>query len=279
LIHLLTKPRPTQKLAYLKITCATCEAPLDITEQLLNIERPNLYCSQNRSADHLPLLCQVPDCGKKFATLSDLRMHFDYYVWHKCLNCNFPGCGELLNSGGVHEHYKMVHADAMIYCAQCGTGFSSAAQLDSHAGEANHLAYTCRVPDCNSEFTRIGELNRHQLVHQPDVPRHPCPHCRKYRGAKGFKRRDHLVQHIRNYHHINADAPTEDNRSGYPCDFEGCDRIGTSAFSTEQLLKAHLRKEHPSPFQCSYPGCERVGTKGWFRESDMVKHMRKKHGV
>lgn len=176
---MLTRPRPTQRLAYLKTTCATCEAPLDITEQSLNIERPNLYCSQTRSADHPPLICQEPGCGKKFVTLQDLRNHFTDWGFHNCLNCNIPGCGELLHRWDVNYHYQKVHADAKIYCAQCGTGFSFAAQLDSHAGEANHLAYTCRVPDCNSEFTRIGELNRHQLVHQPDVPRHPCPHCRK----------------------------------------------------------------------------------------------------
>ncbi|KAH7336261.1 hypothetical protein BKA65DRAFT_506006 [Rhexocercosporidium sp. MPI-PUGE-AT-0058] len=275
--------RPTQRLVYPKTTCATCEAPLDVTEQSLNIELPNLYCSQTRSTDHLPLLCQGPRCGEKFATLQDLKIHFHTYhpntQYHTSFNCSFPECGQPLRMWQVQYHFQTFHADARIYCSQCGIAFVSAAQLDTHASEAHHAAYVCRFSDCDSEFTRVGELNRHQLVHQSSAPRHSCPHCRKYRGSNGFKRMDHLRQHIRNYHHINPDAHSEVNQSGYPCDFENCDRVGMSAFDTEQLLKAHLRKEHPSPFQCSHPGCERVGTKGWFRKSDMVRHMRKKHGA
>jgi general transcription factor IIIA len=103
----------------------------------------------------------------------------------------------------------------------------------------------------------------------------------RYRGDNGFKRRDHLRQHIRNYHHIDVDTQDidADGSAGHPCPFEGCNKRGLNAFETEKLLKAHLKKEHPSPFQCSYPGCDRVGTKGWFRERAMVMHMKKVHDV
>lgn len=103
----------------------------------------------------------------------------------------------------------------------------------------------------------------------------------RYRGESGFKRKDHLAQHIRNYHHIdlNAQDPNNENPEDYSCTFEGCEKTGFNAFESEKLLKAHLKKEHPSPYQCSYPGCHRIGTKGWMRERDMVKHMRKEHDV
>jgi general transcription factor IIIA len=52
-----------------------------------------------------------------------------------------------------------------------------------------------------------------------------------------------------------------------------------NGFETERLMKAHLKKSHPSEFQCSEPGCDRVGTKGWMRKRDMVKHMKNAHGV
>jgi general transcription factor IIIA len=101
----------------------------------------------------------------------------------------------------------------------------------------------------------------------------------RYRGTNGFKRKDHLHQHIRNYHHIdtNAQDPNISYSAGHSCPFEDCDKTGANAFETEKLMKVHLKKEHPSPFQCSYPGCDRVGTKGWMRERDMVKHMKKVH--
>jgi len=103
----------------------------------------------------------------------------------------------------------------------------------------------------------------------------------RYRGDNGFKRKDHLRQHIRNYHHIDVDgdeAPSNES-VGHPCTFEGCDKTGFTAFETDKLMKDHLKKDHPSPYQCSYSGCHRIGTNGWMRERDMVKHMKKDHNI
>jgi len=103
----------------------------------------------------------------------------------------------------------------------------------------------------------------------------------RYRGDNGFKRKDHLRQHIRNYHHIDVDGDQGVNSGPimHPCPFEGCDKTGFNAFDNLKLLKVHLKKDHPSPYQCSYPGCHRIGTNGWMRERDMVKHMKKDHDV
>ncbi|TGO23816.1 hypothetical protein BPAE_0121g00330 [Botrytis paeoniae] len=128
----------------------------------------------------------------------------------------------------------------------------------------------------------------------------------EYRGNNGFKRKDHLRQHIRNYHKI--ESPTsfercvicwgrttwkvlnsidelaqhmfiEHNSSAFICDKVSCDRVGLNGFETKKLFQDHIKKEHPSPFQCTHPGCDRVGSKGWFRERDQKKHMFQKHGV
>ena len=157
-----------------------------------------------------------------------------------------------------------------------------------------HTAYACRFPDCGSGAARLTDLLRHQLTHISSVARHPCPHCRRYfepslyfrleadwnrhRGTNGFKRKDHLRQHIRNYHHIEADG-SQFGPLTFECPREDCDRIGSTAFEGKKLLQLHLRKDHDSPFQCPQPGCDRVGTKGWMREFDMVKHVNKVHGV
>ena len=131
-----------------------------------------------------------------------------------------------------------------------------------------------------------------------------------YRGNNGFKRKDHLKQHIRNYHRIETEEKLihaceyddckdsygslkvftvfeqfanhmldAHNSSAYVCQFDGCDRVGLNGFENDKLRKLHLKKEHPSPFQCQHPGCDRVGKKGWMRERDMVKHMKNAHGI
>ncbi|KAF4613434.1 hypothetical protein G7Y89_g15452 [Cudoniella acicularis] len=100
-----------------------------------------------------------------------------------------------------------------------------------------------------------------------------------YRGKNGFKRKDHLRQHIRNYHHIKDVRINEDEPDSYDCPFEGCDRVGVNGFSDKKLMKLHLKKDHISPFQCPQPGCNRIGTNGWQRQIDMLKHMKKAHAT
>lgn len=266
-----------QRLLYPESTCASCNAPLDTSEESFNPISPNVYCTRNRSPDHFSLRCVDETCHRKFQSLADLKIHFKS-LWHASFNCAVPGCGVPLRRWQTKNHFLYKHKDVKYRCAQCGTGFDTIRELDGHGKDTMHSAYVCRYPECGSESTRSGEMNRHHLSHSQSVPRHPCPHCRKYRGDNGFKRKDHLRQHIRNYHHIDANAqdPNTDESAGHPCTFEGCDKTD---FETEKLMKIHLKKEHPSPYQCSYPGCHRIGTNGWMRERDMVKHMKKNHEV
>jgi len=271
----------SQRVVYIKNTCASCNAPLDNSEELLNIEDANLYCSRNSSANHLPVSCGK--CDEKFPSLKQLKQHIAgvHYWANITFRCAVQGCTTRFTIHSVNDHFENHHPEVKYRCAQCHSDFERQKNLDQHGEETMHAAYKCRYPGCASESTRIGDLHRHQLKHKQKVPRHPCPHCRKYRGNNGFKRKDHLRQHIRNYHHIDADAqdPNTDDSVGHSCPFEGCDKIGLNGFETEKLMKVHLKKEHPSPYQCSYPGCDRVGTKGWMRERDMAKHMKKAHDV
>lgn len=127
---------------------------------------------------------------------------------------------------------------------------------------------------------------------------------RSYRGNGGFKRKDHLVQHMRNYHRMENDAPINGlcgerrcwfsytsldglqkhmleahQSSPYVCREPNCDRVGMNGFENKKDLKAHGKNDHISPYQCTQSGCDRVGNKGWKRKRDMIKHIEKVHGV
>ncbi|EMD90784.1 hypothetical protein COCC4DRAFT_159232 [Bipolaris maydis ATCC 48331] len=124
--------------------------------------------------------------------------------------------------------------------------------------------------------------------HRDDAKRFPCKYCKKYRGSNGFKRRDHLVQHVRNYHHIG-----EDSRGHYDAYALWCPSIGCSdhadspnnvgkrqAFHNSTQYIKHLRTVHDqSDLPCPQPGCDRVNSKGYFRPADLRNHLRKVHGT
>jgi hypothetical protein len=66
-------------------------------------------------------------------------------------------------------------------------------------------------------------------------PRHSCPRCDKYNGEKAFRRKDHLLQHLRTLH---CGGPFE-------CSLQGCNRKGERGYSVRANLINHQRRKHP----------------------------------
>ncbi|KAJ6157852.1 hypothetical protein N7470_005444 [Penicillium chermesinum] len=57
---------------------------------------------------------------------------------------------------------------------------------------------------CRKTFTRFADLKRHQSsVHYPVFRNCPVEHCSR-KGSNGFPRQDHLVEHLRSYHHLDV---------------------------------------------------------------------------
>ncbi|KAF2848405.1 hypothetical protein T440DRAFT_536629 [Plenodomus tracheiphilus IPT5] len=80
--------------------------------------------------------------------------------------------------------------------------------------------WTCDIASCTSSanFTRLADLQRHQsTVHGVGTPEYPCtvPRCNRI-ADKGFTRRDHLVEHLRNFHHMDIPKRRPGERSAFP---------------------------------------------------------------
>jgi hypothetical protein len=182
-------------------------------------------------------------------------------------------------------------------CFACKTAFQSKADLLRHGKELQHQPYAC---ECGAVFSRIDVLNRHLESFGTDDPKYPCKYCKRHRGAEGFRRLDHLNQHIRNYHHHEIDdEPTEEKaRSSrlkyyFPiCPHLGCPQYRDGSFKelphriqaqqkpfeSQSAYTKHMREVHNEcTFPCDVPGCDRVGRRGYFREKDLLKHRRDQH--
>ena len=178
---------------------------------------------------------------------------------------------------------------AKSLCDQCLVEFHYPRELAFHCDEQGHLGYACTHNDCDKKFARWDTRRRHERKHRDDAKRFPCKYCKKYRGSNGFKRRDHLMQHVRNYHHIGEDDRNEHRGFGRGwCPKTGCShhqepphKIGEKfAFSTSTEYIKHRRTIHDeSDFPCPQPGCDRINGKGYFRKADLRNHLRKVHGT
>ncbi|CZR70122.1 uncharacterized protein PAC_20023 [Phialocephala subalpina] len=185
-------------------------------------------------------------------------------------------------------------------CQQCNIRFENKITLDNHAKQTQHGTYACV---CGETFSRFDCLNRHLDRFNPGVL-HPCLYCSKYSGSNAFHRRDHLIQHLRNFHHHADPDETHDLQISFhqkrparkripTCPHDGCayhSQPSTASlfsgnsqqlvFQTQKEYTKHLREVHnESRFPCPALRCDRIGGKGYFRKKDLLKHEREHSGA
>ncbi|KAF2185852.1 hypothetical protein K469DRAFT_664858 [Zopfia rhizophila CBS 207.26] len=264
---------------------------LDSTYHSLNTIRYPLKLSRDSISKDDPErrhVCCV--CGSAYSSRYDLHYHAGTRN-HRTIKCRLHLCTFLYSYWSEYiQHRKIAHPEIQS-CHECKESFDNLATLEDHARATGHTCFFCEHLGCEKTFSRLDSYQRHQKAHQDDVQRHPCKYCRKYRGANGFKRKDHLTQHLRNYHHIGEDeASTLWGR--YSCPHGGCSEhrkpVGGHiyVFNDEHPFRKlsdytkHMKKVHDeSQFPCPEFGCDRVGGKGYSRKRDLVKHQIKCHGT
>jgi len=227
------------------------------------------------------------------------------------IECTASGCNQRfvsLEERKAHERrphtsgHGRLATSTLFDCVQCNASFRSKSDLLRHAKEQQHQPYAC---DCGAAFSRLDVLNRHLDSFGTDDPEYPCGYCRRHRGAEGFRRKDHLMQHIRNYHHHEIDVANEGNAAAsssistsrlkytFPvCSHPECPQYRSEAFkqlprsaqeqdkpfASQSAYTKHMREEHNEcTFPCDVEGCTRIGRRGYFREKDLIKHRADQH--
>ncbi|KAJ2997327.1 hypothetical protein NUW58_g682 [Xylaria curta] len=153
---------------------------------------------------------------------------------------------------------------------------------------------------CGVVFTRLYTLERHiQGADKQRVPGYPCHECPAYQGKNGFRRKDHLVQHLKFFHKYSDDqlsAGTSSRRTRRfnisVCCFSECDyyrgpefrdlgidqQNDNRPFDKQSDYTNHMKREHNwSPYPCKVSGCSKVGGNGFFTTGTLEKHYKEKH--
>ncbi|KAI0450798.1 hypothetical protein F5B21DRAFT_489708 [Xylaria acuta] len=170
----------------------------------------------------------------------------------------------------------------------------------SHAGQHLIISKSPFVCHCGQHFTRLCSLERHvrDNTEQPD-PEYQCAECPAYQGKDGFKRKDHLVQHLRVFHKWDDDRlatlfpPRQTHRLKIPvCHFPECDHYRGPDFKDKGIREQeknrpfdkqshytdHMKREHDwSPYPCKVTGCSKVNGTGFFTTTTFERHYKKMH--
>ncbi|KAF2965061.1 hypothetical protein GQX73_g8523 [Xylaria multiplex] len=193
-------------------------------------------------------------------------------------------CKSLLNHQATPHlpDHREVWDDSAVACAECNGTFGGPVELSQHADECQHSSYACF---CGVKFARHDTLLRHLNGFTEKGARYECTFCRRHLGKQAFRRRDHLVQHLRGYHNMEQekinDIVLPSGHSAYylvaRCHHTDCEEYKRRFMKPSDYSK-HMRDVHKeSDFSCPVSGCERVGAKGYMREKDLMKHLANKH--
>ncbi|RYP02540.1 hypothetical protein DL764_005784 [Monosporascus ibericus] len=118
-----------------------------------------------------------------------------------------------------------------------------------------------------------------QLVglEERNAPQYPCGYCYRHQGTNGFRRYDHLVQHLKVYHKIEtvdglsrkavSSSPAVATAPAVPIPGTFPVAIGGNATTQVQV----------PPFPCAIASCVRGGAYGFYRLVDLLEHQNMMH--
>ena len=183
------------------------------------------------------------------------------------------------------DHERVMLADPNA-CVECSQSFANGWLLVEHCSNEVHAAFMCK---CGKGYARLDVLGRHLKTYQLDLRKYTCPQCNSHGRGKSFKRKDHLTQHIRGYHHF---GNSHDDDCLYLCPHSDClqyrepnfcdltkeIRLRDRPFAHSKEFMQHMRSVHnEAPYPCDVSGCLRARGKGYYRRTGLIKHRKREH--
>ncbi|KAI1388505.1 uncharacterized protein F4822DRAFT_443440 [Hypoxylon trugodes] len=192
------------------------------------------------------------------------------------------------HSPHASDHYPIQMLPPFA-CVECNKEFGTRQELNKHAETKQHRCCQC---SCEALFARTDALDRHCSYFGKDNQDFPCRFCKNHRGSHSFRRRDHLVQHLRGYHKFDQEevrkASPRERRGGtfqgccpYPyCELHRDEELTflQNPFQKPSEYSKHLKDFHKvTPFPCPVSECERTGPKGYISGKGLEKHLIQQH--
>ncbi|CAG2112931.1 unnamed protein product, partial [Medioppia subpectinata] len=154
---------------------------------------------QKRHQNIREFSCEVPDCGRSFYTVRELKRHAVVHSYERPFTCDWPACEATFKTSDCLNNHRLTHeAIRQFKCSEtgCDKSFVTRRCLSSHRRcHRNEKPYGCDWPECGQRFASNQAFRAHVNEHQGIRP-YSCQYsgCDKSFGGKpGFRQHMKVV--------------------------------------------------------------------------------------
>merc|ERR1719233_1100455 len=146
------------------------------TKPVENEESVVLDFEENDSWDKT--IC--PKCGKKYSTVTHMKVHFRTHTGEKPYICPYTGCAKEFTVGySLRAHIRVHTGDRPYICTECTKKFKTSSDLNKHRRtHTKERPYVCNL--CHKSFTTADIREVHIRTHTGEKPfKCDVEHCDK----------------------------------------------------------------------------------------------------
>ncbi|RYP77396.1 hypothetical protein DL771_001191 [Monosporascus sp. 5C6A] len=122
-----------------------------------------------------------------------------------------------------------------------------------------------------------GQLAGLEERESSEAPQYPCEYCYRHQGANGFRRYDHLLQHLKGYHKIETVEGLSRKAAGSSPAVATAPAIPVAGTVPVAMGGNAPMQVQVPPFPCTIAGCARGGAYGFYRQVDLLEHQSMMH--
>ncbi|CAG2171487.1 unnamed protein product [Oppiella nova] len=202
-------------------------------------------------------VCDHNDCGKRFATNTQLYAHQKYKhlnMRSKPFRCSLKGCSALFTRKESLESHERRHVEGVVYACEwpgCHYTAYTAGHLNQHRRDEHtdqgilrvcdwpdcqfqlQPKFVCHWPACDKRFIFKNTLNKHVLIHSGDKQFKCEVEGCGYRSSERGNVKQHMLKHNR----------ITGNVDWFPCQWPQCGKQFVRKSDLKKHLLIHSRKD------------------------------------